>query len=85
MNPAQSGEIIQIYAILQRNGWKCTKVQLANVNWKFNSTTVTILDFFSLSMALISNSLQKENFCDFQFKLEIGLRHVLSKVKLNIS
>jgi hypothetical protein len=35
-------------------------------------------------MALNSNSLQKENFCDFQFTLEIGLRHVLPEVKLNI-
>lgn len=85
MNPAQFGAIIQMYAILQRSGWKCTKVQLTNVNRKFNPTTVTIPGFFILAMALISNSLQKDNFCDFHFTLEAGLRHVLPKVKLNIS
>ena len=85
INPAQFGAIIQMYAILQRSGRKCTKVQLANVNWKFNSSTVTVPGFFSLAMALISSSLQKENFCDFQFTLETGLRRVLPKVKLNIS
>ena len=84
MNPAQFGKIIQMYAILQHSGWKFTKVQLANVNWKFSSTTVTIPGFFSLAMALISNTLQKENFCGFHFTLETGLRHVLHKVKLNI-
>jgi len=85
MNPAQFGAIFQMYAILQHSSWKCTKVHLANVTWKFNSTTVTIPGFFSIAMAVISNSLQKGNFCDFQFTLETGLRHVLAKVKLNIS
>ena len=83
--PAQFGAIIEMYATLQHTDWKYTKVQLANVNWKFISTAVTIPGFFSLAMALISKSLQKENFLDFRFTLEIGLRRILPKVKLNIS